>query len=160
MVTFHSTRLERTTTASFSCHDISADLQAFVNGTGIRNGLLVAAGQHTTTALVVNEAEDRLLGDIERHFLALTPPERAYAHNDLHLRPGIPADEPRNAHAHLIGLLGLGRYQAVLLVELDGPRQRQVLLQLCGEARSSPGNSDLHRAQNNDGVLGQDAQED
>lgn len=132
MVTFHSTRLERTTTASFSCHDISADLQAFVDGTGIRNGLLVAAGQHTTTALVVNEAEDRLLGDIERHFLALTPPERAYAHNDLHLRPGIPADEPRNAHAHLIALLGLGRYQAVLLVELDGPRQRQVLLQLCG----------------------------
>ena len=131
MLTFHSTRLERTTTASFSCHDISADLQAFVNGTGIRNGLLVAAGQHTTTALVVNEAEDRLLGDIERHFLALTPPERAYAHNDLHLRPGIPADEPRNAHAHLIALK-LGRYQAVLLVELDGPRQRQVLLQLCG----------------------------
>ena len=79
MVTFHSTRLERTTTASFSCHDISADLQAFVDATGIRNGLLVAAGQHTTTALVVNEAEDRLLGDIERHFLALTPPERAYA---------------------------------------------------------------------------------
>ena len=53
---------------------------------------------------------------------------------------------PRNAHAHLIALklgnhltlpvvdghLGLGRYQAVLLVELDGPRQRQVLLQLCG----------------------------
>ena len=131
MVTFHSTRLERTTTASFSCHDISADLQAFVDGTRIRNGLLVAAGQHTTTALVVNETEDRLLGDIERHFLALTPPERAYAHNDLHLRPGIPADEPRNAHAHLIALK-LGRYQAVLLVELDGPRQRQVLLQLCG----------------------------
>ena len=41
MVTFHSTRLELTTTASFSCHDISADLQAFVDGTGIRNGLLV-----------------------------------------------------------------------------------------------------------------------
>ncbi|MEY4746940.1 MAG: hypothetical protein RLZZ442_1532, partial [Cyanobacteriota bacterium] len=50
-------------------------------------------------------------------------------------------------HAHLIALklgnhltlpvvdgrLGLGRYQAVLLVELDGPRQRQVLLQLCGD---------------------------
>jgi secondary thiamine-phosphate synthase enzyme len=95
---------------------------------------------------VVNEAEERLLADIERHFLALTPPDRAYAHNDLHLRPDVPADERRNAHAHLIALklgnhltlpvvdgrLGLGRYQAVLLVELDGPRQRQVLLQLCG----------------------------
>jgi secondary thiamine-phosphate synthase enzyme len=103
--------------------------------------------------LVVNEAEERLLADIERHFLALTPPERPYAHNDLHLRPGIPADEPRNAHAHLIALklgnhlslpvvdgrLGLGRYQAVLLVELDGPRQRQVLLQLSGVGRDAGG---------------------
>ena len=153
MVTFHSTRLEWTTTANFSCHDIGADLQAFVDAMGIHNGLLVAAGQHTTTALVVNEAEERLLADIERHFLALTPPERPYAHNDLHLRPGIPADEPRNAHAHLIALilgnllslpvvdgrLGLGRYQAVLLVELDGPRQRQVLLQLSGVGRDAGG---------------------
>jgi thiamine phosphate synthase YjbQ (UPF0047 family) len=31
------------------------------------------------------------------------------------------------------GRLGLGRYQAVLLVELDGPRQREVLVQLCGD---------------------------
>jgi thiamine phosphate synthase YjbQ (UPF0047 family) len=30
------------------------------------------------------------------------------------------------------GRLGLGRYQAVLLVELDGPRQREVLVQLWG----------------------------
>ena len=151
MVTFHSTRLEWSTKASFSCQDISADLQAFVDAMGIHDGLLVAAGQHTTTALVVNEGEDRLLADIERHFLTLAPPERPYAHNDLHLRPGIPADEPRNAHAHLIALqlgnhlslpvvqgrLGLGRYQSVLLVELDGPRQRQVLLQLSGVGQAN-----------------------
>ena len=146
MVTFHSSRLERTTTARFSCHDISAELQAFVEATGVRNGLLVAAGQHTTTALVVNEAEERLLADIEHFFLELAPPTRPWLHNDLHLRPGIPADEPRNAHSHLIALmlgnhlslpvqqgrLGLGTYQAVLLVELDGPRRREVLLQLSG----------------------------
>ena len=84
MVTFHSTRLERTTTASFSCHDISADLQAFVDGTGIRNGLLVAAGQHTTTALVVNEAEERLLGG---HRAPLPGPDAPRAG----LRPQRPA---------------------------------------------------------------------
>jgi thiamine phosphate synthase YjbQ (UPF0047 family) len=32
------------------------------------------------------------------------------------------------------GALGLGRYQAVLLVELDGPRQREVLVQVWGPA--------------------------
>ena len=64
-------------------------------------------------------------------------------HNDLELRPNIPADEPRNAHAHLQALLlgnqvmvtvsngqpVLGQYQDVILVELDGPRQRKVALQ-------------------------------
>jgi secondary thiamine-phosphate synthase enzyme len=108
--------------------------------------LLVAAGQHTTTALVVNESEPRLLADIERFFLELAPADRPWLHNDLHLRQGIPPDEPRNAHSHLIALmlgnhlslpvtagrLALGTYQAVLLVELDGPRQREVLLQLSG----------------------------
>ena len=76
----------------------------------------------------------------------MAPAERPWLHNDLHLRPEVPPDEPRNAHSHLIALmlgnqislpvlegrLGLGRYQSVLLVELDGPRQREVLVQLQG----------------------------
>lgn len=144
---WHHHRLQVDTAGSFRCHDITAELQGFIDRCGIRDGLLVAAGQHTTTALVVNEAEERLLADIEHFFLELAPPTRPWLHNDLHLRPGIPADEPRNAHGHLIALmlgnhlslpvqqgrLGLGTYQAVLLVELDGPRRREVLLQLSGD---------------------------
>jgi thiamine phosphate synthase YjbQ (UPF0047 family) len=88
--------------------------------------------------------QDRL----DRHGSVAAPAQqdRPWLHNDLHLRPDIPPDEPRNAHSHLIALLlgnhlslpvvagrlGLGRYQAVLLVELDGPRQRDVLVQLRG----------------------------
>ena len=134
------------TSGSFHCHDITVDLQGLVDQAGLLDGLLVAAGQHTTTALVINEHEERLLADIESFFLQLAPADRPWRHNDLHLRSGIPADEPRNAHSHLIALmlgnhlslpvvqgrLGLGRYQSVLLVELDGPRTRQVLVQLHG----------------------------
>jgi secondary thiamine-phosphate synthase enzyme len=137
-------RLQIETGGSFHCHGITADLQALVERSGVRQGLLVAVGQHTTTALVLNENEERLLRDIEAFFLGLAPPDRPWLHNDLHLRQGIPADEPRNAHAHLIamllgnqlslpvvdGRLGIGRWQSVLLVELDGPRHREVLLQL------------------------------
>ena len=137
-------QLTFTTTAGFSCHDITAPLQNLVDRAGVGDGLLVAAGQHTTTALVVNENEERLLADIEAFFRRLVPADHPWLHNDLHLRQGIPPDEPRNAHAHLIALmlgnqltlpvvegkLGLGRWQSVLLVELDGPRHRQVLLTL------------------------------
>lgn len=139
-------RLVLPTGHGISCHDITAPLQALVEEAGLGEGLLVAAGQHTTTALVVNESEERLLADIATFFAQLVPADRPYLHNDLHLRSGIPADEPRNAHSHLIALmlgnhlslpvhegrLGLGRYQAVLLVELDGPRTREVLVQLHG----------------------------
>jgi len=139
-------RLSLATGSGITCHNITTELQALVQTAGLREGLLVAAGQHTTTALVVNEAEERLLADIATFFTQLVPADRPYRHNDLHLRPGIPADEPRNAHSHLIALmlgnhlslpvhegrLGLGRYQAVLLVELDGPRTREVLVQLHG----------------------------
>ena len=49
--------------------------------------------------------ESGLLADIERFFLELAPADRPWLHNDLHLRPGIPPDEPRNAHSHLIALM-------------------------------------------------------
>ena len=137
-------RLTLQTEGSFRCHDITAQLQEQIERHGVRQGLLVAVGQHTTTALVLNENEERLLRDIAAFVLGLAPPDRPWLHNDLHLRPGIPPDEPRNAHAHLIamllgnqlslpvleGRLGIGRWQSVLLVELDGPRRREVLLQV------------------------------
>ena len=137
-------RLHLQTAGSFCCHDITPELQTLIDRSGISDGLLVAVGQHTTTALALNENEQRLLSDIERFFLELAPPDRPWLHNDLDLRVGIPPDEPRNAHAHLIALmldnqlslpvvegrLGLGRWQSVLLVELDGPRPREVLLTL------------------------------
>ena len=133
------------TRAAVACHDLTAELNARVEASGIKEGLLVAVAQHTTTALVINEAEERLMADIASFFRTLVPADHPWQHNDLHRRD-VPADEPRNAHSHLIALLlgcqlsvpivggrlGLGRYQSVMLVELDGPRPRQVLVQLLG----------------------------
>ncbi|RLW53160.1 MAG: hypothetical protein B6D69_06240 [gamma proteobacterium symbiont of Stewartia floridana] len=62
------------------------------------------------------------------------------------MRVNIPPDEPENAHAHLIammlgnsesvsvhqGELVLGRYQSILMLEMDGPRQRKCAVQLIG----------------------------
>ena len=132
------------TTASLSFHVISDQLRDEVRRCGMEQGALVASCLHTTTALVVNEFEERLLQDLEDWLERLAPAGQAWKHNDLHLREGIPPDEPRNAHAHLQamllgndvcvpiinGQLRLGRYQDVILVELDGPRQRKVAVQI------------------------------
>jgi secondary thiamine-phosphate synthase enzyme len=102
-----------------------------------------------STALAINEYEERLLTDICAYLRKLAPPGDRYRHNDLHLRD-VPPDEPENAHSHLMamtlstsevvpivaGKLALGTYQSVLFLELDGPRQRSLFVQVTGEVIS------------------------
>lgn len=102
MSTLLTHRIPLQTAGPFHWHDITAELQGLVERSRLRDGLLLAAGQHTTTSLVVNENEPRLHDDIRRCFLDLASAERPYRHNDLEQRPGVPPDEPRNAHGHLI----------------------------------------------------------
>lgn len=131
------------TEAPFQCLPLTAELRRFVQIHGGGDGAVVVSGQHTTTAVIINEMEERLLMDLKRWLSQQAPPGAAWKHDDLELRQGIPDDEPRNAHAHLQALmlgnevivnvskgeLQLGQYQDVMLVELDGPRQRRVSLQ-------------------------------
>lgn len=127
--------------------NITPQIKSLLASTPIRNGQILVFSRHTTTALAINEDEERLLQDVKVFLRKLAPESDRYLHNDLHLRPDIPPDEPMNAHSHLMamilttsevipivdGELGLGTYQSVLLFELDGPRQRTVLCQISGE---------------------------
>ena len=135
--------LNLNTEAAFHCVSLTKALQSFVQSQGNSDGAVVVSGQHTTTAIIINEMEDRLLMDLQRWLGQLAPAGDGWKHDDLHLRHDIPDDEPRNAHAHLQalvlgnqvtvnvrnGALQLGQYQDVMLVELDGPRKRKVSLQ-------------------------------
>ncbi len=127
-------------------HDLTPRLRELVTAAGLREGLAVVSCGHTTTALVVNENEPRLLEDLRRFLTRLAPPGAGYLHDDIELRD-CPPDEPRNAHSHLAAMLlnsteviavtggglALGTWQSLLLVELDGPRERTVRVQLLGE---------------------------
>ena len=134
------------TADSIDILNITSAIQQTVEAAGIRQGHVVVFSCHTTTALTVNEDEERLLVDIKTYLRKLAPQQQHYLHNDLHLRE-VPPDEPINAHSHLMamtlgnsemipiidGQLALGTYQSVMLVDLDGPRQdRRVCLQICG----------------------------
>ena len=139
--------IELQTSTGISIHNITPDVVAFLATTTCLNGYLYVFSRHTTTALIINENEERLLEDLKRYLNQLVSPSGKYLHNDLHLRKNIPPDEPRNAHAHLMammfntsevipiieGQLALGSWQSLLLVDLDGPRNRTVLVQINGE---------------------------
>lgn len=134
------------TQAGISIFDISTEINTCLDESGIKNGFVVVSSRHTTTAVCINEYEERLLEDIRAFFTRQVPPGDKYLHNDIHLRD-CPPDEPENAHSHLIamlmgssesipvteGKLSIGQYQSVMLIELDGPRARQVNIQVIGE---------------------------
>jgi secondary thiamine-phosphate synthase enzyme len=140
-------RLDVPTSQHTEFVDITRMLQDQVSAAGLRDGRLHLQSLHTTLGLTLNENEPLLMQDLEAALERAAPLGPDYAHDDLHSRTGIGAGEPRNGHAHCRALfllpsctvlveggrLVLGRWQSVFAVELDGPRRRQLALQLDGE---------------------------
>src|SRR5204863_229130 len=67
---------------------------------GILEGLVSVQSLHTTAAIIVNEGEPLLLEDLRAALERAAPGATAYLHDEMDLRPGVPADEPANGHAH------------------------------------------------------------
>lgn len=108
------------------------DITDLIEGS-VAEGLWLASVPHTTSGLVLSEADDDLLRDLERTATELLAPLEPYRHAK---------NNNPNAAAHLFasllgsqlllpvqgGHLTLGTHQRVVFVELDGPRTRTVRL--------------------------------
>ena len=142
----YSEILNLETQENFEILNLTSKIKSIISASGIKNGIATISSRHTTTALFVNEFEERLLEDIKQFLKDLIPSARQYFHNDIHLRD-CPPDEPENAHSHLMamflnnsevipvvdGELTTGQWQSIMLAELDGPRKRSVQVQVFGE---------------------------
>lgn len=140
-----SSAIQVATDEGIALHDLMPDIRDVVRASGIKDGFVTVTSQHTTTAIGINEHEPRLVEDVKVFLTRLIPPADTYLDNDIALRE-CPPDEPENAHSHLAamllgssevmalagGELVLGRYQSVMLYELDGPRDRSVSVQVYG----------------------------
>ncbi|MFP4100043.1 secondary thiamine-phosphate synthase enzyme YjbQ [Coleofasciculus sp.] len=138
--------LEIETESGISICNVTPHIEKLLAQTSIHNGQVLIFSRHTTTALAINENEQRLLEDIKVYLRKLAPDSDRYLHNDLHLRD-VPDNEPMNAHSHLMamtlstseiipivdGKLALGTWQSVLFFDLDGPRKRMLFVQITGE---------------------------
>lgn len=140
-------RLRFKTSSTTQFVDITDKLRQEVRRSGLRMGRIHLQSLHTTVGLAVNENEPLLLRDFESLLERLAPTEAGYEHDDFARRFEIALDEPVNGHAHCRQLLltgfatllvedgdlVLGRWQSVFAVELDGPRTRELALQLDGD---------------------------
>jgi secondary thiamine-phosphate synthase enzyme len=140
-------RLQFETAHATEFVDITDRLREEVRRAGMQIGRIHLQSLHTTVGLAVNEKEPLLLRDFKSLLERLAPATAGYEHDDFTRRFDIAVDEPVNGHAHCRQLLltgfatllvedgeiVLGRWQSVFAVELDGPRHRQLAIQLDGE---------------------------
>ena len=117
--------------------DITIEVGHFVRETGFTAGMLFVHCPHATAAVFLNENEPGLQRDILGMVKRLVPHADDYEHNAI--------DDNAAAHlgAILVGnsvsvpiagsSLCCGTWQQIFLLELDGPRRRDVNLVLMGE---------------------------
>lgn len=116
--------------------DISAAVRNAIEETGIDSGLAVVFTPHTTAAITINEnADPTVRSDILRKITELIPRLDGYQHNegnsDAHIKSSL-----FGASETLIicgGKAKLGTWQGIFFCEFDGPRQRQVQIQVIGQ---------------------------
>jgi secondary thiamine-phosphate synthase enzyme len=123
--------------------DITKLVREAVQQFPISAGIALINTMHTTCALFINEFQSALIDDLKGLIERLVPERGGYRHDD----PRYSDCERGNAHAHLraallgrsiaVGLnngeLALGRFQSVIFAELDGPRKREITVQIIGE---------------------------
>lgn len=123
------------------CIDVTPMIAQWIETIGATNGIVLVRTLHTTTAIVVNEHEAGFLDDLLGRVRRLVPEDGQYVHDDFSRRPGVGADERVNGFAHVQasllgsqilvpvrdGKLALGRWQSVIFVELDGPRNARTI---------------------------------
>jgi secondary thiamine-phosphate synthase enzyme len=123
--------------------DLTDHINHHLRQSNIREGSVTVFSRHTTAAIKINEAEELLMEDFKYFLKRLCPVAHGYHHNDMGRRkPPIAPDERPNAHSHLMHLLlstsetipvidsrlALGTWQRVFMIELDGPRSREVMV--------------------------------
>ena len=123
--------------------DITKMVREAIQQFPVSAGIALINTLHTTCALFVNEFQSALIDDLKGLVERLVPERGGYRHDD----PRFSDCERGNAHSHLrAALLGrsiavgindgeltLGRFQSIIFAEFDGPRKREITIQVLGE---------------------------
>ncbi|RLG87964.1 MAG: YjbQ family protein [Thermoprotei archaeon] len=124
------------TNKRFEVINISHMAEEVVQESGIKDGICVVHLPHATAALITNEYEPRIVHDYLQWLKENIPPEAMWRHNEI----------DNNAHAHIAsafigatrifpvrnGRIVRGTWQELMLIELDGPRTRRIVILVMG----------------------------
>lgn len=137
-----------TTSATLDFIDITDKVKKIIKKKGINEGIINIQSLHTTMAVIVQEAEPLLLGDLKKTLEKVAPRTMKYMHDNFEIRTvNMHPNEPINGHSHCKALfltssvflnivrsnIQLGKWQRIFAVELDNARPRKIALQIMGK---------------------------
>lgn len=119
--------------------NITRQVQACIDESGVKEGLVLVNAMNITASVFVNDDESGLHQDFERWLEALAPekPHSQYKHNgyednaDAHLKRQLMGREVVAAITD--GRLDFGTWEQIFYGEYDGKRQKRVLVKVIGE---------------------------
>ncbi len=120
--------------------NITPQVQACLDESGIREGLLLVNAMHITASVFINDDESGLHRDYDRWLETLAPhePVEQYEHNrtgednaDAHLKRQVMGREV--VIAVTAGKLDFGPWEQIFYGEFDGRRKKRVLVKVIGE---------------------------
>ena len=124
--------------------DITDQINERIYDSGIQEGIVVVNSLHTTLGLFLNEFQEALVADMLVFLEQQADRHTYWRHNDPHFSDCDRSNADAHLRAMLLGhslalplregKLVLGTFQKAILAELDGPRSRNLQLQIMGSA--------------------------
>ena len=119
--------------------NITPQVEAALEESGIREGLLLCNAMHITASVFINDDELGLHADFETWLEKLAPekPHSQYAHNgyednaDAHMKRQVMGREVVVAVTR--GRLDFGPWEQIFYGEFDGIRPKRLLIKIIGE---------------------------
>ncbi|MBQ9106766.1 MAG: YjbQ family protein [Clostridia bacterium] len=119
--------------------NITRDVQAAINESGVKEGLVLVNAMNITASVFINDDESGLHRDYETWLEKLAPekPYSQYHHNgyednaDAHLKRTVMGREVVCAITN--GRLDFGTWEQIFYYEFDGLRKKHALIKIIGE---------------------------
>ena len=118
--------------------NITDKVEAALQKSGIKEGLILVSAMHITASVYVNDNEGGLIEDIKEWLQKLTPKGPDYKHHrtgedngDAHLKSLLLHHQVMVPVTN--GALDFGPWQQVYYAEFDGQRRKKVLIKAIGE---------------------------
>ncbi|HZR56246.1 MAG TPA: secondary thiamine-phosphate synthase enzyme YjbQ [Terriglobales bacterium] len=117
---------------------ITPQIEAIVDKSAIKEGMVLVSAMHITAGVYVNDNESGLIEDIDRWLEKLAPFNKNYQHHETGETNGDSHLKALLIHHEVIvpitaGKLDLGPWQRIFYAEFDGQRDKRLIVKIMGE---------------------------